>query len=89
MTRIQRIRRKILDHAYYLSSHAEAEMLDDRLERRGIENAILKGRIQRKLSEDIRGVRYRIEGLEDGRLIHVIRRFKENSFLIIQAKFVL
>ena len=72
-------------------------------------------RIQRKLSEDIRGVRYWIEGPEDGycpnlrffpqqkqwltvqnrtvpedeRLIHGICRFKANSFLIIQAKFIL
>ena len=30
MTRIQKIRQKILDRAYYLSSHAEDEMLDDR-----------------------------------------------------------
>ena len=90
MTRIQRIRQKILDRTYYLSSHAEAEMLDDRLERRDIENAILKGRIQRKLSEDIRGVRYRIEGpTEDGRLIHVICRFKENAFLIIVTAYAL
>lgn len=89
MTRVRRIRQKTLDWAYYLSSHAEAEMLDDRLERRDIENPILKERIQRKLSKDIRGVRYRIAGPEDERLIHGICRFKANSFLIIQAKFIL
>ena len=65
-------------------------MLDDRLERRDIEHAILKGRIQRKLSEDIRGVRYRIEGpAEDGRLIHVICRFQETAFLIIVTAYTL
>ena len=54
------------------------------------ENAILKGRIQRKLSEDIRGVRYRIEGpAEDGRPIHVICRFQENAFLIIVTAYAL
>ncbi len=90
MTRIQKIRRKILDRAYYLSSHAEVEMLDDRLERSDIENAILRGRVQRKLSEDIRGIRYRIEGpTEDGRLIHVICRFKEDAFLIIVTAYAL
>ncbi len=31
MARIQRIRQKIIDRAYYLSSHAEEEMLDDAL----------------------------------------------------------
>ena len=59
-------------------------MLDDRLERNDIENAILRGRIERRLSGDVRGIRYRIEGpAEDGRLIHVVCRFKENAFLII------
>ena len=56
MTRIQKIRQKIIDRAYYLSSHAEDEMLDDRLERGDVENAILKGRVQKKLTEDVRGV---------------------------------
>ncbi len=69
MARIQRIRQKIVDRAYYLSSHAEEEMLDDELTRDDIENAILKGRLEKKLSEDIRGTRYRIEGpARDGRL---------------------
>jgi hypothetical protein len=40
--------------------------------------------VQRKLSEDKRGIRYRIEGpATDGRLIHVICRFKADSNLII------
>jgi Domain of unknown function (DUF4258) len=62
-------------------------MLDDRLEREDIENAILKGRIQKKLTEDVRGIRYRIEGpAEDGRLIHVICRFKEAQGHMSSAK---
>ncbi len=44
MARIRRIRQKIIDRAYYLSSHAEEEMLDDELTRDDIENAILNGR---------------------------------------------
>ncbi len=84
MTTIQRIRQKIIDRAYYLSSHTEDEMLDDVLERADIEHAILKGRIQKRLSHDIRGTRYRIEGpAEDGRRIHVICRFIEDGNLII------
>ncbi len=90
MTRIQKIRQKILDRAYYLFSHAEDEMLDDRLERKDIENAIFKGRIQKKLSEDIRGIRYRIEGpAEDGRLIHVVWRFREDGYLIVVTIYAL
>lgn len=90
MARIQRIRQKIVDRAYYLSSHAEEEMLDDELTRDGIENAILKGRIEKKLSEDIRGTRYCIEGpVGDGRLAQVICRFDENSDVIIITVYAL
>ena len=65
-------------------------MMDDQLERDDIENAILKGRIQKKLSEDIRGTRYRIEGpAKDGRLIHVICRFKEDGNLILITVYAL
>jgi len=59
-------------------------MLDDALERADIEHAILKGRIQKRLSHDIRGTRYRIEGpSEDGRQIHVICRLLEDGNLIV------
>jgi len=65
-------------------------MLDDRLERADIENAIFKGKIQKKLSEDMRGVRYRIEGpAKDGRLIHVICRFREDVGLVIITVYAL
>lgn len=84
MTTIQRIRQKIIDRAYFLSSHAEDEMLDDALERADVEHAILKGRVQKRLSHDIRGTRYRIEGpSEDGRQIHVIGRFREDGNLVV------
>jgi len=90
MAKIQRIQQKIIDRAYYISSHAEEEMLDDALVRDDIENAILKGRIEKKLSEDIRGTRYRIEGpTRDGRLIHVICRFKEDANIIIITAYAL
>ncbi len=90
MTRIQIIRQKIIDKNYYLSSHAEDEMYDDRLNRSDIENTILKGKIIRKLSEDIRGIRYKIEGTaKDGRLVHVICRFKEDGSLIIITVYAL
>ena len=90
MSILQRIRQRIIDRNYYLSSHAEDEMYDDGLERHDVEHAILKGRIQKKLSKDIRGTRYRIEGpAKDGRLVHVICRFKEDENLIIITVYVL
>ena len=90
MTIIQKIRKSIIDRNYYLSSHAEEEMLDDELERNDIENAILKGAIDKKMTRGIRGTRYRIEGpATDGRLIHVLCRFKESANLIIITVYAL
>ena len=90
MSTLKKIRQKIIDRDYYLSSHAEEEMLDDELERMDVENAVFKGRIEKKLTEDVRGTRYRIEGpSRDGRLIHVICRFREDSNLIIITVYAL
>jgi len=90
MTKIQAIRQKIIEREYYLSSHAEDEMADDKLERTDIENAIFKGKIEKKLTQDIRGTRYRIEGpSKDGRSIHIICRFKEKGNLIIITVYAL
>ena len=84
MTTLSRIRQKVIDRDYYLSSHAEEEMADDRLERKDIENAILRGKVDKKMTRDVRGTRYRIAGpAEDGRLVHVVCRFKEVGDLII------
>ncbi len=90
MTNLQIIRRSITDRNYYLSSHAEEEMSDDDLERKDVENAILKGRIDKKMTRDIRRTRYRIEGpARDGRLIHIICRFREDMNLIIITVYAL
>jgi len=90
MRTLQRIRQKVIDREYYLSSHAEDEMLDDDLERIDVENAILKGRIEKKLTEDIRGTRYRVEGpASDGRFVHVLCRFKEDANLVIITVYAL
>jgi hypothetical protein len=90
MTKIQKIRQKVLDRNYYLSSHAEEEMCDEELSRRDIENVFLKGHINKKLSKDSRGTRYKIEGpAQDGRRVHVICRFKEDGSLIIITVYAL
>jgi hypothetical protein len=87
---LQRIRQKIIDRDYYLSVHAEEEMANDNLERSDIEYAIIKGMIEKKLTEDIRGTRYRIEGpTSDGRMIHVVCRFKEQGSLLIITAYAL
>jgi len=81
---IERIREKIRRREYYLSSHAEEEMAEDGLERKDLENAILHGKIDKKMTRDVRGTRYRIAGpAEDGRLLHVLCRFKEVEELVV------
>ena len=90
MSVLQRIKQNVIDRSYYLSSHAEEEMLADHLKRADIENAILKGRIEKKMTRDFRGTRYCIEGPSlDLRIIHVICRFDEKSELLIITAYVL
>ena len=90
MSTLQKIRQRIIDRDYFLSSHAEEEMLDDDLERGDIENAILKGRIEKQLSHDARGTRYRIEGpCLDGLMIHVVCRFQDELNLLIITVYAL
>jgi len=87
---LQRIRQLVIDRRYYLSAHAEEEMWADGLERPDIERCILRGRIEKRMTRDIRGTRYRIEGpARDGRLIHVICRFHEVKDLLIITVYVL
>ena len=87
---LQKIRQKIVDREYYLSAHAEEEMWADGLEREDVERAVLKGRIEKKLTQDARGTRYRIEGSTvHGGLIHVVCRFNEESELLIITVYAL
>lgn len=80
----------MVDRDYFMSSHAEEEMLDDDLERKDVENAILKGWIEKKMTNDERGTKYRIEGLaRDERLIHIVCKFRENTSLIIITVYAL
>ena len=53
MTTLSKLRQKVIDRDYYLSSHAEEEMADDRLERNDIEHAILRGKVDKKLTHDV------------------------------------
>ncbi len=87
---IHKIRQKIIDRDYYLSAHAEIEMLDDQLDRADIEHAILKGWVEKRLTVDIRGTRYRVEGpARNGDLIHVLCRFTELKGLLIITVYAL
>jgi len=59
-------------------------MAEDGFERPDVENAILNGFVQKRMTRDPRGTRYRIEGpARDGRLMHVVCRLREAGGLII------
>jgi hypothetical protein len=81
---LQRIRQKIIDRHYFLSSHALDEMRADKLDRADVENAILHGSIQKRFTRDPRGTRYRISGTaRDGRIVCIICRIHSTRDLII------
>lgn len=81
---IGRIRKKIRNREYYLSSHAEEEMVEDSFARVDVENAILHGRVDKRLTHDPRGTRFRLTGYAlDGRVMEVLCRFRETGNLII------
>ena len=84
MSVVERIRQKIRERDYYLSSHAEEEMVEDGFDRLDVENAIFRGVVEKRLTHDPRGTRYRIEGpAYDGRTMYVLCRFRETGSLII------
>ena len=84
MSVIEKMRQLIRNRDYYLSSHAEEETAEDDFEREDIEHAILHGFIEKKMTHDSRGTRYRIEGpTKDGRFMRVLCRFKEIGDLIV------
>ena len=87
---LQQLKQKVLDRDYYLTSHAEEEMWADGLERLDVENALLKGSVEKKLTQDPRGVRYRIEGPAlDDRAIHVVCRLDQENRLRIVTVYAL
>jgi hypothetical protein len=59
-------------------------MVEDGLDRQDVENAIMKGKIDKRMTKDPRGPRYRLEGpAKNESLIHVICRLDEAKTLRI------
>ena len=90
MNTLHRMRQLVIDRRYYLSAHAEEEMWADGLERPDVENCILRGRVEKRMTQDIRGTRYRIEGpARNGRMIHAICRYHVIQDLLIITVYAL
>ncbi len=59
-------------------------------EQESLTGPILKGHIEKILTADRRGTRYRIEGpAQDNRTLHVLCRFKEDTHLIVITVYAL
>jgi hypothetical protein len=72
---IDKLRECIREQRYLISVHANEEMSDDDLVSVDLENAILTGKVARKLTKDPRGTRYEVVGQAcDGRPVAVVCR---------------
>ena len=84
MRAIERVRRAIQEQRYRISGHANDEMDEDGLFVEDIESVVLTGRIERKLTDDLRGMRYEIRGETfDGRRGSVVCRFLPSRTLLV------
>lgn len=72
---IDKLRDCIRGQRYLISVHANKEMSDDDLVGIDLENAVLTGKIAKRLTKDLRGTRYEVVGQAcDGRAVAVICR---------------
>ncbi len=83
MGTLRNIRRKVRAENYEITDHARTEMQDDDLEIADIENAILHGKIVRRLTNDVRGTRYIIVGRGQSGDITVVCRILSSGLLRI------
>jgi len=59
---IDKLRECIREQRYWISVHANKEMSDDNLVSVDLENAILTGKIAKRITKDPRGTRYEVVG---------------------------
>lgn len=83
---LQRIRQKILQNQFVISSHAIDEMIEDEIRPFNVEEVkkcLLSGSI-RKREIDLSGTKYTISGeVSDGWLMEVVVRFREDGKLLV------
>ena len=82
--------RTVKEQEYDISIHANEEMSNDALIIIDIENAILTGKITKRLTKEARGVRYEVTGEScDGRSVAVVCRILSTGWLRIITVFAL
>ncbi len=85
---IEKLRKLIREQEYEVSIHANEEMSNDALISIDVENAILTGKITKRLTKEARGVRYEVTGEScDGRPVAVVCRILSTGWLRIITVF--
>lgn len=81
---LERIRQAIRAQRSRISTHANEEMSDDRLEAQDIEHIVFTGTMSARFTRDPRGPRYEVTGTAvDGRHAAVVCRFLASGVLLI------
>ena len=87
---IDKLRSQVRDQKYVISIHANQEMSDDQLSAVDVENAILTGKIGKRLTKDQRGTRYEVVGHAcDDRSIAIVCRLLQSGWLTIITVYAL
>lgn len=87
---LKRLRRAIREGKYFVSAHADEEMYEDNLEPEDVERIILRGRMRRKLTHDLRGTRFEVAGKAlDGRKACVICRLLDDGCALVVTAYVM
>ena len=87
---IDKLRRLVRDQEYDVSIHANEEMSNDSLIAIDVENAILTGKITKRLTKEARGVRFEVTGEScDGRPVAVVCRILSTGWLRIITVFAI
>ena len=86
---ILKIRELIFNGKYEITLHADEEAQEDNVNISDIKKAIETGEIIKKFTQDVRGTRYKINGLtNDGGSLNVIVRFNSIGEVRILTVFV-
>ncbi|MDQ3633604.1 MAG: DUF4258 domain-containing protein [Acidobacteriota bacterium] len=90
-TLLQRIRQKVLQNKYVISSHAIDEMINDEIKPFGVDdvlNCLRVGKIRKK-EVDFNGTKYTVSGETlDGWQLEVVIRFRTDKKLLIIANYI-
>ncbi len=88
---IRRIRRAVREDRYEFTIHALEEMDEDDLTDADMRDALFKGKVVDRLSDDPRGIRFVVRGTpkDDDSEIEVVCRFMPSGLLRIITVYVL